>query len=444
MTQAPQLPADLLADFRAKLRQAREAQAHAWESSSRLVGQAQFPATRERLVAAIEASPFAPQVRDALLAGLQTGASQRIRDLPGDRLKHLTGLPTTKALRALCLLFGLAAEGRPRAAPAGIPPEEIEAFVRRHRNPFDLLLKSDRASVLDLGAGDLTFAAELAELYLPRLTQQQKPLILHSVDRLQPGSRLGGLLQPDRDRLASLQRGLPGLEFQLWGNQDMFDLHGIKNILPRYTLAACYGPPTPTVAYEPTRISAALIEAHLRQTKGASRKVRVEGEEALEVLDGGRSLLFPSWKFDIKGPLALLELLADKGQLCLLGAVDNEVFWEILSQLLDDVRFRPRDVVFTPSILPDVFGSIHASLNRLHIGQSAVLSDLADLREDLPRVLGAGPRGSWPYRFRHVEVRRGALFEGQPAGRTARMFRDMTEEVPPWMLILVPEEIEKA
>jgi hypothetical protein len=183
-----------------------------------------------------------------------------------------------------------------------------------------------------------------------------------------------------------------------------------------------------------------MIDAHLRETKGRSRKVRVEGEEALEVLDGGRSLLFPPWKFDIQGPLALLELLADKGQLCLLGAVDNEVFWEILSQLLADVRFRPRDVIFTPAILPDVFGSVHTSLNSLPIGRSLVLSDLADLREDLPRMLGTGPRGSWPYRFRHVEVRRGALFEGQPAGRTARMFKDMVQEAPPWMLILVPDD----
>jgi hypothetical protein len=438
MTLNPPLPPDLLADFRAKLRQAREEQAHAWESSSRLVGQAQFPATRARLIAAIQASSFAPPVRDALLAGLHSGTSQRIKDLPGDRLKHLTGLPTTKALRALCLLFGLA-ESRPGRAQAGVSSETIEAFVRSHRNPFDLLLKSEAASVLDLGAGDLTFAAELAELYLPRLVQRQKPLILHSVDRLQPGSRLGGLLQPDQARIETLQRGLPGLEFQFWGNQDMFDLQGIEKILPSYTLATCYGPPTPTVAYEPARISAALIEAHLRETKGRSRKVRVEGEEALEVLDGGRSLLFPPWKFDIQGPLALLDLLADKGQLCLLGAVDNEVFWEILSQLLADVRFRPRDVLFTPSVLPDVFGSVHACLNGLPIGQSVTLSDLADLREDLPRRLGTEPAGDRTYRFRHVEVRRGALFEGQPAGRTARMFKSMKEEAPPWMLILVPD-----
>ena len=49
-----------------------------------------------------------------------------------------------------------------------------------------------------------------------------------------------------------------------------------------------------------------LIEADLMKTKGAFRRVRMEGEDALEVHHEGRSLLFPPWKFDVKGPLALL------------------------------------------------------------------------------------------------------------------------------------------
>ena len=42
--------------------------------------------------------------------------------------------------------------------------EEIEAFAHSHPNPFDLLLDADVASLLDLGAGDLSFATELVEL----------------------------------------------------------------------------------------------------------------------------------------------------------------------------------------------------------------------------------------------------------------------------------------
>jgi hypothetical protein len=35
---------------------------------------------------------------------------------------------------------------------------------------------------------------------------------------------------------------------------------------------------------------------------------------------------------------SLLDLVARRGFLCVLGAVDSQVFWEILAQLLDDAR----------------------------------------------------------------------------------------------------------
>lgn len=220
----------------------------------------------------------------------------------------------------------------------------------------------------------------------------------------------------------------------------MFDLGGVKKILPSYTMATCHAPATPTIAYEPTRLSPSVIEAHLRETKGAFRKVRVEGEEALEVLHEGKSLLFPPWKFEVKGPLALLNLMAGKGRLCVLGAVDNEVFWEILAQLLAEERYRPPDLIFTPSNLPEIFGSLYSRLSALPIGQAIVLGDLADLRPALPPAQGARVLQTGRVRFRYVEIRRGAVFEGQPAGRTARLFKDMKEEVMPWMVILVPDE----
>jgi hypothetical protein len=43
------------------------------------------------------------------------------------------------------------------------------------------------------------------------------------------------------------------------------------------------------------------------------------------------------------------------------------------------------------------------------------------------------------YRFRYVEVSRGAVFDGLPASQTARRFSSMKEEAPPWMLVLVPD-----
>jgi hypothetical protein len=80
-------------------------------------------------------------------------------------------------------------------------------------------------------------------------------------------------------------------------------------------------------------------------------------------------------------------------------------------------------------------------------GGSVALADLAELRRDLPPVhvmeIGKAGLRDQPYRFRYVEIRRGAFFEEMPTSRTARLFKDMKEETTPWMLILVPEHSER-
>ena len=342
----------LVAEFRGQLNRSRETNQEAWNLSRRLVGPSNLEATLKRLADAIRASSLPPSVRDALLGGLRDGSADRMQALPGDALRQLTGLSPTKAVRALCVLFGLAREGAPAKSGSTFTPAQIEQFVRGRDNPFDLLLAAEAASLLDLGAGDLSFAAELADLYLPRFRQPDKDLTLHCVERLRPGSTLGGRLHVDQDRLERLRHfPSPHLHFRFWGNQDMLELETVKGLRPCYTVVTCHGPATPTFAYEPTRVSRSIIDAHLRKTKGQFRAVRVEGEEALEVLHAGRALLFPPWKFEVRGPLALLDLLSRRGQLGVLSAVDSEVFWEILSQLLEDARLRPPDVIFTPSII---------------------------------------------------------------------------------------------
>lgn len=440
MAPDPQLDSDLLADFKAQLARARVERPEAWESSSRLAGQSHLRATLPRLISAIQASSFPLSLREALLAGLRGGAIGRVQDLSTGRLKHLTGLPATKAVRALCVLFAVTDPDAAAAPAHAIAPAEIESFLRAHRNPFDLLLDADTPSLLDVGAGDLTFADDVVARCLPSLQSRGKPLVLHCVDRVDPNSKLAGPLQADPERLARLRGTATGrLDFRYWGNQDCFDLRHLKKLRPCYTIITCNAPPTPTVAYEPSRLSASVIEAHLRKTKGRFRNVRVRGEEALEVLDGDKALLFPPWKFDIKGPLALLDLMAGKGQLCVLGAVDNEVFWEILAQLPADARYRPADVLFTQTTVPDVFGPLYERLSALPVGQSLDFSRLTNLRQDFPRRLDQGDGSRGPYRFRYVEIRRGATFEGLPSGRTARLFKDMKDEAPPWFLLLVPE-----
>ena len=433
--------AQVLADFRSQVTQLLQEREKEWEASRKLVEAKQLTTTLKRLIEEAHRVDLPVIIRDAITLALGNSEAASIQNLPGPRLKELTGLPPTKAVRALCVWFGVI-EGPALQWPvASLQSEGVETFAHSFFNPFDLLLEANVASLLDLGAGDLSFATELVEQYVVPLQQRQRELILHTLDRLQPGSNLGGPLHPERERLNGL-RSRTGLSFQFYGNQDMHDLGSLDQagkLAPRYTIATCWAPATPTFAYEPTRLSDQIIIQELHRTKGTFRHTHFSGEPALEVQHGDRALLFPPWKFEIRGPLALLDILARRGLLCVLGAVDTQVFWETLAQLLDDVRYRPNNQPFTSDNLPVVFGEIFERLSRLAIGETLNLSDYGPLRREIPRVLPLLPAQAPSYRFRSIQIRRGAIFPGIPASSTARRFSDMVEESPPWMLILVPE-----
>jgi len=432
--------AQVLADFRSQVTTLLQERDKEWEASRKLVEAKQLAATLRRVIVEAHRADLPVIVRDAVTLALGNSEAERIQDLPGPRLKELTGLPPTKAVRALCVWFGVDERPILQWPLTSLRSEEIEAFVLSHANPFDLLQEADVASLLDLGAGDLSFATDLVEHYIARHHHRQE-LILHAIDRLTPGSKLGGPLHPDRERLNSLRSHI-GLSFQFYGGQDMFDLDTLDqkgHLAPRYTIATCWAPATPTFAYEPTRLSDHTMAQELTRTKGTFRQTSFSGEPALEVQHGGRALLFPVWKFEIRGPLALLDLLARRGVLCILGAVDTQVFWEILAQLLDDDRYRPNNLPFTPDNLHMIFGEVFDRLSSLVIGETLSLSDCGLLRERIPRVLPLQSTQAPSSRFRSVQVRRGAIFPGLPASSTARRFSDMAEESPPWMLILVPE-----
>jgi hypothetical protein len=420
--------ADSLAEFRNLVSRRAKHSAAQWEKSRHLIQDDLVPSTLERLrVRSLESALPGP-VRDRLCLAFSQPA-QRIHDLDGDALKQLTGLPATKAVRALCVYFELVEHPAARWPVPAMPSHSVEQILRETPNPFDLLLHSDVASVLDLGAGDLSFADELTDRYLPLLRRQNRTFILHCVDRLHPHSKLGGPLHPDAARLRSLRERL-GSSFGFFGNQNMFELTALDEqgkLAPRYAIATCWAPATPTFAYEPSRLSPATIDEHLRRTKGLFRHTKVDGEPALEVRHGERLLLFPPWKFDIVGPLALLRLLARRGSLCLLGAVDAQVFWEILAQLLEDLRYRPPDIPFTPDNIPDIFGEVYRGLDQLPIGASIDLAALGTIRQETGAPC-----------FRRIHVRRGPTFPEAPASSTARKFSSMAEETTPWCLTLVP------
>jgi hypothetical protein len=314
--------------------------------------------------------------------------------------------------------------------------EKVEAAVRGKDNPFDVLLEADVASVVDCGAGDLTFEEKVVEQYLGPLERAGRVLILHTFDRLDTQRTFSAFVQADRDRLHRLRRhASPALRFRYDGNRDMLDLASWRQDCARYTIAVCNSPATPTFAYEPSRLGDDAIRAHLRQTKGEFRRVKTKGREVLEVVHDGERLTFPPWKFDVYGPLALLDLLSRKGKLCILSAVDMEVFCAVLSQLLPEETARPSGVFFTESNARQFFGAVYDQLLRLSIGQKMIVPKV---RQDIPRVLGEEGRRGETYGFRYVEIRRGAHFPGVPAGRTAYLFDQMKLEAAPWFLTLVP------
>jgi hypothetical protein len=431
--------AQSLAQLRSQITRRLQEVDREWEASRRLIEASHLSDTVHRLIERVRASDLPPAVHDSVLAALNQGNAERVQDLSGPSLKAITGLPPSKAIRALCVYFDLVAPLKSRSE-CSLDSETVSAFVHAHATPFDLLLSSDAPSLLDLGAGDLSFAAEVADLYAPKLQRENRKLILHCIDRLHPQSKLGGPLHASSDILRRLG-SRADLSFRFLPDQDMceFDRLSRAGILAtRYTLATCWAPATPTFAYEPTRMSPEVIAAELKRSKGAFRRIRYGNESALEVQHRDRALLFPPWKFEIRGPLALLDLLFRSSHVGVLGAVDSQVFWEVLAQLLEDDRYRLKDQPFDEDNLPAIFGDVYKQLSSLAPGEMLDLSLLSPIRTHLPPVLSAArPRAE--YRFRSVLIRRGAVFPHMPASSTARRFGEMVEEPAPWMCIVVPE-----
>ncbi|MEP6600955.1 MAG: hypothetical protein ABJB49_04000 [Nitrospirota bacterium] len=420
--------------FRRQLREALAIAREDWSASRRLVSPDLVCETIERLTAALAGSSLDPGVRDSLLEALLPGKSAGLKGIAGEKLREITGLNPTKAIRNLCVLVRLAQSIR--MPVSGMSQQDVEEAVSSTGNPFDLLLTADIASVIDFGAGDLTFEEQLVTGYLSQLEAAGKDLILHCLDRLDPADEASSLVQAGRKRVQNLrQHPSSRLQFRFLSSRDMFAVQEFATVCPRYTIAVCHSPASPTFAYEPSRLSNEAIERRLRETKGEFRRVPRGGRTVLEVLNGDEWLTFPDWKFDVYGPLALLDLLSRNGKLCVLGAVDTEVFWEILSQLLPEDRARPREVFYTEENVRKYFGSIYEPLAQLAVGERTVLKEV---RGDIPRVLGPEGKQGERYGFRYVEVRRGALFPGMPTGRTAYVFEQMTREAAPWFLTLVP------
>nr|MBA2485226.1 hypothetical protein [Nitrospira sp.] len=166
----------ILAAFRRQVTTIRSLDATSWDASRHLVTPSHWPTTLKALIEAIETSAFPDAIKHSLGASLAQEQARSGAPSCGEALRHLTGLPPTKALRALCVLFGLSSTQPAKWPLPTVTADAVDRFVRQHHTPFDLLKEQVPASVLDLGAGDLSFAEELVACYQPRLAAQGRPL----------------------------------------------------------------------------------------------------------------------------------------------------------------------------------------------------------------------------------------------------------------------------
>jgi hypothetical protein len=427
------------AAFRERIKASRESNPHHWEASRKLMIPETLQTLLPSLIRHIQKASLDPDLRERLIDALQQ-FSKPTGSKEGNRiLKDLTGFSPSKAVRAL-MVWGILAVDGGVEKPEELSGVRCEKLIRGSSNPYDLLRQTATPSLLDIGAGDLSFEQELVDHYVPHLLTHHTPLTLHAFDRLRPGSRVGGVYHKNEDRERYLHGFSPEeLRFKFWGGMSLEAFSKVKGRLPRYTVSTCHAPANPTFAYEPRRLAPDIIQAHLQSSRGQYWQSRYEGEPVLEVSHQGRTLTFPDWKFDILGPLALLRFMAQQSYVGILSAIDDEVFWEVLSQLLADDRFRPPDKILTKVLLPEVFGNVYEELSSMAVGERKDLSRLADLRDPMPFAIGTEESMQNPPRFRYVEIRRGAVLEGVPSSFTARQFSQMKEESTPWWVIMVTD-----
>ncbi len=426
--------------FRAQVKEIRESFPHHWEASRKLMAPESLAATLPSLIDSIQQASIGQPLQRRLIDVLEQFGKQAKTKQVRDALKDLTGLPPSKAVRALIVWGLMANQERSDEVGDSLSGAQLERYVREGHNPYDVLLHARAPSLLDIGAGDLTFEQELVDQYLPQLRGQSKSLTLHAFDRLTPGSQVGGVYHKNQEREQYLKNfPVEELNYKFWGGMDLEKFCHAKGSLPRYTIATCHAPANPTFAFEPTRFDSHVILKHLQATRGQFNLTRFDGEKVLEVSHHGQTLTFPPWKFDVVGPLALLQTMGIRSRMGVLPAIDDEVFWEILSQLLKDDVYRPHNILFTPENLPKIFGDVYHDLSLLAVGEKIDLSTVVDIRMCLSMHRTSFGKTVAPVKIRYIEVRRGAVWEGLPSSFTARQFSRMAEESTPWWIIFVTD-----
>jgi len=245
----------VLADFRRRLREAVENDREAWAASRRLVASDATAETLQRLHAAVAGSSLDRGIREELLRVLALAGRDGLQAISQEGLRELTGLNPTKAVRNLCLLLGVGAGAVDAGAVSSLAQEKVEAAVRGKDNPFDVLLETDVASLVDCGAGDLTFEETVVEQYLSPLERAGRVFILHAFDRLDPQEPFGAFVQADTTATGTCSTWRVG--------------GGIVPGIPSLCATARRRPPLPTNRPGSGTTRSVLISAKPRASSGA-------------------------------------------------------------------------------------------------------------------------------------------------------------------------------
>src|SRR5690606_1266651 len=100
------------AAFREQIKASRESFPHHWEASRKYMAPEIFQATLPGLLHCLQKCALEPALRERLLNALQHFAHPTGKDKGNRMLKELTGLPPSKAVRALMVWAMLAVEDR--------------------------------------------------------------------------------------------------------------------------------------------------------------------------------------------------------------------------------------------------------------------------------------------------------------------------------------------
>ena len=121
-------------EFRKRIQETRESYPHHWEASRKLMTSEFLSATLPALIQYIQTASLMPSLQERLIEVIQQFGHQKKTRQVHQTLKELTGLPPSKAVRAL-IVWGILVVNEQQARREDLFPEELERRLQEDCNP---------------------------------------------------------------------------------------------------------------------------------------------------------------------------------------------------------------------------------------------------------------------------------------------------------------------